>query len=82
MYKCPFCDKKYNKIPSLKNHVRSHHFNHDIYCPFCNLEFESIDKLRYHLISKNDRQHEKLYSLITKKRIEKDLKDFLFTKDE
>ena len=82
MFKCPFCDKKFKKIPSLKNHVRSHHLNHDIYCPYCNLEFESVEKLRYHLVTKNDIQHEKLYSLITRKTIDKELKDFLFSKGD
>ena len=49
MYSCSICDKKYYKESSLKDHVKSVHYNiRDKPCLECSLIFSTEQQLRHH----------------------------------
>ena len=66
MFKCPYCNKNFTRVFSLKTHIKKVHLQHNIYCPFCNEKFKSILLLQTHLLSKNDDFHRNLFYLITR----------------
>jgi len=73
---CPFCIEKFDKLSSLKIHIKKVHLLYGIYCPFCIEFYGTIGQLQSHLAIANDEFHKNLYYLITKrytKRVNKKL---------
>jgi uncharacterized Zn-finger protein len=81
-YNCPFCLKKFNRLSSLKIHIKKVHLLYGIYCPFCIEFYGTIAKLESHLAMTNDEFHRNLYYLISRKHTKKVDKKLLIDKEK
>jgi DNA-directed RNA polymerase subunit RPC12/RpoP len=68
-YKCPYCGKEFKSIRILKGHITKTHILYGFYCPYCNITFKTFLSLQSHLSLKNDKLHQNLFHLLTKRHL-------------